>query len=183
VTLFKIRELFASNLNVFSDGFCEKSKKSQPLRMTSDAGLKPGATLMRRHQRDSAAGDRPPHPRQVTTLFALLLLMSSQAVAPKPVTSASLVVQLVDPVWDPLPGIPVTVKPLSEKAKPSVVYTDEAGYAKFWLASDRDYSIEAKWPGFKTKRVRVHLFDRTSASPTAYVQLRLKSSERPITVY
>jgi hypothetical protein len=34
VTLFKIRELFASNLNVFSDGFCEKSKKSQPLRMT-----------------------------------------------------------------------------------------------------------------------------------------------------
>jgi hypothetical protein len=37
VTLFKIRELFASNLNVFSDGFCEKSKKSQPLRMTPQA--------------------------------------------------------------------------------------------------------------------------------------------------
>ncbi len=34
LTLFEIGDFFASNLNVFSYGFCEKSIKSQPLRMT-----------------------------------------------------------------------------------------------------------------------------------------------------
>ena len=121
----------------------------------------------------------------MTTLIALLVLISPQAAVPKTASPPSLVVQLVDQVWLPIPGAAVTVKPLSGKGQSSVVHTDEDGYAKFWLTEGQDYTIEAKLPGFKTKRLKnVHLFNYSTGRPeTAYIQLQLKSSERPITVY
>jgi hypothetical protein len=120
----------------------------------------------------------------MTTLIALLLLALPQAVVPKTTSSPSLVVQLVDPTWDPLPGIEVRVKPLSGKAKSSVGHTDRDGYAKFCIEGDQDYEIEAKSPGFKTKRLkRMHLFRPTATSPTAYIQLQLKLAGPFITVY
>jgi hypothetical protein len=121
----------------------------------------------------------------MTTLIALVVLMAPQAAVPKPTTPPSLVVQLVDPHWLPIPGAAVTVKPLSGKGQSSVVHTDEDGYAKFWLTEGQDYTIEAKLPGFKTKRLKnVHLFNYSTGVPeTAYIQLQLKPSERPITVY
>jgi len=119
----------------------------------------------------------------MTTLVALLLLMSSQA-AQTETKPPCLIVQLVGPVWDPLPGIPVTVKPLSPKAKSSVGYTDKDGYARFWIEGDQDYAIEAKSPGFKTKRLKhIYLFKPTATLPTAYIQLQMKLSGPMTTVY
>ena len=115
-------------------------------------------------------------------LIALLLLMSPQAV-PTSTEPPSLIVQLVDPTWDPLPGADVTVNPFS-RSELSVTHTDKDGYAKFWIAGDNDYEIEAKLTGFKTKRLKhVHLFKSTTASPTAYIQFKLKLSGPTTTVY
>ena len=120
----------------------------------------------------------------MTTLITLLFLMAPQAALPKTTNPPSLVVQLVDPVWLPIFGASVSVRP-SGKGKITVAQTDEHGYAKFWLTEGEDYVIEAKQPSFKTKRLKnVHLFTyNTGHSETAYIQLQLKPSERPITVY
>jgi len=120
----------------------------------------------------------------MTTLIALLLLALPQAAVPKTTSPPSLVVQLVDPVWLAIPNAEVTVRTSSGKNESTVVRTDEHGYAKFWLAGDQDYTIDAKEPGFKTKRLkRMHLFTPTATSPTAYVQLQLKLAGPFITVY
>ena len=65
-----------------------------------------------------------------------------------------------------------------------VAHTDKDGYAKFWVDGNKDYSIGAKLPGFKTKRLkRVHLFNPTTASPSVYIQAQLKPTGSTTTVY
>lgn len=98
--------------------------------------------------------------------------------------SPSLVVQVVDPTWLPVPGAEVTVKPLhgDAQSKSNRTETDKDGYAKFLVPGDADYSIEVKSYGFKRERMKnMHLF-KPSSSP-AYVQLRLRLSGPFITVY
>ena len=120
----------------------------------------------------------------MTILITLFLLMLPQAAAPSTTSPPSLVVQVVDPDFDPLPGVPVSVKPLSPKAKSIVEYTDKDGYAKFSIVGDQDHAIEAKHPNFKTQRLkRIHLFKPTATSPTAYVQLQLRLAGPFTTVY
>src|ERR1700721_1742648 len=99
--------------------------------------------------------------------LAILLFFAPQQAVPAATKPPSLIVQLVDPGQAPLPGVEVTVNPPSGKAESNVTNTDKDGYAKFWIEADKDYSIEAKLPGFKTKHVkRVHLFNPTTVSPT-----------------
>jgi hypothetical protein len=81
----------------------------------------------------------------------------------------------------------VTIKPVSGKEKSSTGQTDYDGYAKFWVTGDQDYVVEAKITGFKTKRLKgIYLYEptkTTSTSETAYIQLRLKLSQKPLVVY
>ena len=120
----------------------------------------------------------------MTTLITLLILVAPQAVTPKTTNPPSLVVQLVDDTWRPIYGATVTVKPSSSKEKSSIGQTDYAGRAKFWVGGDQDYAIETKDPEFKTKRLKhIHLDKPDGTYNTVYIQLRLKSSERPIIVY
>jgi hypothetical protein len=130
-------------------------------------------------------------------LIALLLLLSPQVVSDsnpcghastaKPAQPPFLIVQVVDPNWLPLPGasVTVTVKPVSGKQESKLAYTADDGYAKFWIRGDGNYTIDANYGGFKTKRLKnVNLGDNSSVSPTAYVQLRLTTGVGPpITVY
>jgi hypothetical protein len=103
---------------------------------------------------------------------------------PKPTTAPSLVVQVVDPTSDPIPEAEVSVRPIPGKAKSTIARTDKDGYAKFSLPGEQDYTIEAKYPGFKAKRLKgMHLFKPTTASPTAYIQLQLKLAGPFTTVY
>ena len=114
----------------------------------------------------------------------MLLLFASHQSLPTATKSPSLIVQLVDPNWYPVPGAKVTVKPLSTIEESVVVHTDNAGYANFWVEADKDYAKEAKLAGFKTKRLEhMHLFKRTEATPTAYVQVQLQLSGPMTTVY
>jgi len=119
--------------------------------------------------------------------MALVLLLSRQAAPPTNDTRPSLIVQVVDPVWLPIPGATVTIKPVSGKEKSSTGQTDYDGYAKFWVTGDQDYVVEAKITGFKTKRLKgIYLYEptkTTSTSETAYIQLRLKLSQKPLVVY
>jgi hypothetical protein len=57
----------------------------------------------------------------------------------------TLVVQVVDPVWIPLPDSDVTVKPANGNGKGSAksAHADENGYAKFWVDTGVEYTIEA----------------------------------------
>ncbi len=116
--------------------------------------------------------------------LAILLFFAPQQAVPAATKPPSLIVQLVDPGRAPLPGVEVTVKPLSGKAKSKVANTDKDGYAKFWIEADKDYSVEAKLPGFKSKPLRrVHLPNPTTTSPTAHIQVQLKPSGPATTVY
>src|ERR1700720_2611378 len=55
--------------------------------------------------------------------------------------SPSLIVQVVDPMWLPVPGAEVTVKPLrgDTQLKSNRTETDKDGYARFFVPSDADY--------------------------------------------
>lgn len=96
--------------------------------------------------------------------------------------SPSLIVQAVDPVWLPLPGVEVTIAPAAGGAK-TVVSTSKNGYAQFRLAPEQFYTIELTHPGFKKKTMKRFRAVRGSDSfPTAYVQLQLQVSGPFITV-
>jgi hypothetical protein len=134
-------------------------------------------------------------------LIALLLLFSPQVVsdsnpcgrasssASAPIQPPFLIVQVVDPSWLPLPGAAVTVsvRPVTGKKESKVAHTMGDGDAKFWIPGDpgdADYTIEANYGGFKTKRLKgVHLGTHSSSRPTAYVQVQLQPVGPPITVY
>jgi hypothetical protein len=116
----------------------------------------------------------------ILTLLFLIFFPASPApgqISSNPTEPPSLIVQIVDPVWSPIPGAEVTVRPLSGKAKLSSNYTDAEGYAKFFVPGDTDYSVEASLHGFKNARLkRIHLSKRSDPSPTSYVQFKMDLS-------
>jgi hypothetical protein len=115
--------------------------------------------------------------------IGILLFLLWQQASPTVAEPPSLVVQVVDPNWLPLPGAQVMIKPLSDKAESKVARTNNDGNAKFWIQGDADYSIEAKLQQFKIKRLKhVHFTRPTATFPTAYIQVRLEPSGPSITV-
>jgi hypothetical protein len=132
-------------------------------------------------------------------LIALLLLLSPQVVsdsnpcgcastpASAPIQPPILIVQVVDPSWLPVPGaaVTVTVKLVTGKKESTVAYTMDDGDAKFSIPGDADYTIEANYGGFKTKRLKgVHLGTHSSSRPTAYIQVHLlQGVGPPVIVY
>ena len=83
----------------------------------------------------------------------------------------TLIVQVVDPAWSPVPGAEVEVESLSRKLQPNSGVTDKDGYARFFIPVDADYRIEVEFSGFKSERLKhMHLFKPSAASPTAYIQ-------------
>lgn len=113
------------------------------------------------------------------TLFLLLLSFTNPA-QPTPANDdgpPTLIVQVVDPVWIPLPEADVTVKPSSGKGDSKSAHTDANGYAKFWVETGVDYTIEAKTINFNKKTLRhVFIAKPKPASPTAHVQIKLQPS-------
>lgn len=123
-------------------------------------------------------------------LFLFLFFIQANAnpcqASPAQTQSPSLIVQVVDPNWLPIPGAKVTIIPLggSTQLKSSHAGTDKHGFANFSVPGDADYAVEAELYGFKRGRVSpVHLFKATGSSGPAYVQLRLRLSGPGMTVY
>jgi hypothetical protein len=89
----------------------------------------------------------------------------------------TLIVQVVDPVWIPLPDSDVTVRPANGRGSPKSAHADENGYAKFWVDTGVEYTVEAKTHGFNKKIVKhVFIAKPKPSSPTAHVQIRLRPS-------
>jgi hypothetical protein len=116
-------------------------------------------------------------------IFAFLLQATAPCTpAPTPSGPPALVVQVVDPLWLPLPGAEVHVT--TRRAAVQTQHTGAQGYAQIWVAAEADYDIEAQLVGFKTKRVKaVRLGKRSESSPTAYVQIQLPLAARGETVW
>jgi len=88
-----------------------------------------------------------------------------------------LVVQVVDPVYIPLPESEVIVKPASGKGSSKSEHVDQNGYAQFWVETGKQYVIEAKSPTFNKKSLKVFIGRPKPATPTAHVQIMLKPNE------
>jgi hypothetical protein len=117
-------------------------------------------------------------------LLGLLLQTAApatQAPSPPPDPPA-LVVQAVDPMWLPIPGIRVLVRS-RDGGVDRWVQTNRLGFAEFSVPRDAEYEIEASHPGFKTAHLkRVRIGRLVQGTPTAYVQLRLERSGSLFTV-
>jgi hypothetical protein len=102
---------------------------------------------------------------------------------PPPTSSPpTLVVQVVDPVWLPLPGASVSIS-AKGRLQNCRAYTDSEGNARFWLARNTEYVAEAELAGFKKRRVKhMFIFKGSDSFPTAYVQIKLELAGRAITV-
>jgi len=119
-------------------------------------------------------------------LFLFFIQANSNPCPPPAQSPPSLIVQVVDPVWLPVPGAEVSLKalPTGAKSKSMRTETDKDGYARFSVPGDADYSIEVKLYGFKRERLkRVHLLKTSGSSAPAYVQLQLRLSGPGTTVY
>jgi hypothetical protein len=88
-----------------------------------------------------------------------------------------LIVQVVDPVYIPLPESEVSVKPASGKGSSKSEHVDRNGYAKFWVEPGKQYVIEGKSPNFKKKSLKVFIGQPKPATPTVHVQIMLKPNE------
>lgn len=114
------------------------------------------------------------------TLFLFVLGLGHATTPAHPATDdgpPTLIVQVVDPVYIPLPESDVSVKPANGKGSSKSGHVDQNGYAKFWLEPGMQYVIEAKSPGFNKKSIKVSIAQPKPANPTAHVQIKLKPNE------
>lgn len=114
------------------------------------------------------------------TIFLFVLGLGHFTTPAYPATDEgppTLIVQVVDPVYLPLPESEVTVTAVSGEKSSKTEHVDQDGYAKFWLERGKQYAIEAKSANFKTKSLRVPIGQANVAKPTAHVQIMLKPNE------
>jgi hypothetical protein len=122
----------------------------------------------------------------VNWIVALLLTQPQPAPCappPRPDAPPALVVQVVDPLWLPIPGAQVTVVAEEHGSGRMTSTTGREGYAEFWAPREAEYAVEARLVGFKPKRVKgIRIGKQSDASPTAYVQIQLALAGPFVTV-
>jgi hypothetical protein len=114
------------------------------------------------------------------TIFLLVLGLGRCTTPAHPTTDEgppTLIVQVVDPVYIPLPESEVTVEPVSGEKSSKKEHVDQNGYARFWLERGKQYVIEARSPSFKKKSLRVPIGQPKAANATAHVQIMLRPNE------
>ena len=117
--------------------------------------------------------------------LALWLAVGLLGAAPQPPAgpAPTLIVQLVDPGWTPVPSRKVQVTPAKTCGPKPVrsgetveAETDGAGFARFHVPDNANYVLNvAKDSGFVPTPKCVRIFRRAEALPTAYVQLQVRS--------
>jgi hypothetical protein len=118
-------------------------------------------------------------------IVAALVGMGPQSSEP---SKPTLVVQLVDPGWTPVPNVKVQVTPAKAckprpipSGQPVEAETDQNGFARFDVPDDASYILQvSKESGFLPKPKCVRIFRRAAPLPTAYVQMQVR--DRPIVV-
>ena len=118
----------------------------------------------------------------IAQLFGISVLSVTLCATSLSAGSGTLVVQLVEPGWLPVPNVAVRVIEVTScashgRAVPTTIIrdTDKRGDANFEVSGSRKYRIEVlKEGGFAPARVCIQLFEFVPSLPTAYVQLRLR---------
>ena len=78
----------------------------------------------------------------------------------------------------------VTIKPVNEKRQPKIAHTEENGDAEFWMQDDVDYTIDAKYLGFKTKQLKnTSVGNHSAPFPTSYIEIQLQPAQPTTMVY
>ena len=120
----------------------------------------------------------------------LLSIVTMVAIGLQPGAAPTLLVQVVDPGWLPMPRLTVhatRVPSCASKGAPAEravqATTDGSGYARFDVPDDADYRLVVdKGPGLVTIQKCVHVFTRSAALPTAYVQLQMNGTIKVFSV-
>jgi hypothetical protein len=108
-------------------------------------------------------------------------LDACRSTSPQPTSPPTVVVQVVDPVWLPIPGASVSLS--ANGRQNHKAYTDREGNARFWVAENTEYAIEAEKTGFKRKRLKhLYIHNNSDPFPTAYVQVKLGTAGKVIIV-
>ena len=114
----------------------------------------------------------------MTSLVLLLLLAGSatpsECAATKAGVPATVVVQVVDELWLPLPGAVVSARLQGEGTQCVKAFADAEGIARLTAPKQGAYTIEATMVGFKTKRVKAVQVDADSSKSVPHVQIKLK---------
>jgi hypothetical protein len=93
---------------------------------------------------------------------------SKQGAAP------TLVVQVVDELWLPLPGAVVSARLKGSDASCISATAGSEGIARLAVSQQGSYDIEASMIGFKTKRVKGVGADANASKSIPHVQVKLK---------
>jgi hypothetical protein len=94
----------------------------------------------------------------------------------------TLIVQVVESGWLPLPGTEVSLTAVNSCGQGSraigervTASTDRRGFAAFHVSADARYRVDVSaQAGFEARTSCIRLFERTAALPTAYVQIQAK---------
>jgi hypothetical protein len=86
---------------------------------------------------------------------------------------ATLVAQVVDELWLPLPGARVTIHEHG-KTLSICATADAAGFVRFSVTKAGTYDVEATMVGFKTARIKKVGVDAHPDKSVPHVQIKLK---------
>ena len=119
-------------------------------------------------------------------LWLLLGQATNAGASPSPLPKPpSLIVQVVDPAWIPAPGIEIIVRARHDRGAVQRKRASMNGTAEFWLESQAEYSIETtQESGFRSASIKsCRTFVPSQSHPTAYVQIRLQISGKPVVIH
>jgi hypothetical protein len=113
-------------------------------------------------------------------LWLVLLLLAVPAQTSE-AQRPTLVVQVVDEVWIPVPGLNVEIRRPNAKEPLGAKRTDQRGYAGFSIEAGTCLIRVPAESGFAEASITARLVSPSDSQPTAYVQLRLtKYAKKPV---
>ena len=112
----------------------------------------------------------------LTVLLLLIGLATNSGLMPAAEEGPpTLIVEVVDPVWIPLPDSEVLVKLASGKGPRKTAHADADGQARFWVETGVAYTIQASTQGFNKKTLNhVFIAKAKPSTPPAHVQNKLE---------
>ena len=122
----------------------------------------------------------------VTSVALLMLMVGSARPADCGPTKAgaptTLVVQVVDELWLPLPGATVSARLQSDGTGCVKAVADVEGNARLAVPKQGTYTIESSMVGFKTKRLKGVGVDADVSKSVPHVQMKLKVASSDVTI-
>jgi hypothetical protein len=86
----------------------------------------------------------------------------------------TLVAQVVDELWLPLPGARVTIHEHGKTPSSACATADAAGFVRFSVTKPGTYDVEATMIGFKPARIKKVGVDADPDKSIPHVQVKLK---------